>query len=534
MDDGPERSYSPRLLAIIFGLFVVGRGFYPGLYEYAVSNQTNQFPLIRHALDPTYLAADWTVAARTGFGSPRFFYTQFVAAFVELLGFPAAVFLLYLLGTVVILAAAYRIVTTLFGDRLVAVLVIGAMISPLTDVIDLGGNVLVKSYLIPSHLANALILVGLYWTLQRRYRPAFGVLGVATLFHVVNGFWMSVVAGLCAVAIEAWSPLRNADLREAIGRIPWDGAAIYGVISLVGIAPMLAENATTDAGWRGVYLMAWVRHPHHYVPSTWPVWQVALAILFTAVAVGAMVVFGDRLFADTRAKRAGVVWTAALVVVFVAGWLFTEVVPVAFLIKLQPYHVDDFLFLVLYGAVFALGIEVADRLLLALDLDPSTVIQWGTTATLVVVVVSASMIAGFDVVDGPDYGSDLQSTYEWIETETPRDAVFIASPTQDGFRWESSRAMVVNIKSFPFRPTAMTEWGRRIADICNLDRPLTHDGLGRCGSNYETLPETTVERQAAEYDACWMLTTNRSYSFERRFSNDEYVVYYLDDVSGCR
>lgn len=533
MSDGSEWSYSPRLLAIIFGLFILGRGFHPGLYGYAISNQTNQFPLIRHTLNPTYLAADWTVAARTGLGSPRFFYTQFVAVFVDLLGFPTAIFLLYLLSTVVILAAAYRIITILFNDRLVAVLSIGAIISPLTGVIHLGGNMLVKSYLIPSHLANALILVGLYWTFQRRYRPAFGILGVATLFHIVNGFWMSVVAGVCAVAIEAWSPLRDGDIREAIDRVPWGGAAIYGAISLIGVVPILVENAATDAGWRGVYLMAWVRHPHHYIPSTWPVWQLILVIVFIIVAVGAMVVFGDRLFADTRAKRVGLAWAAALVVVSVVGWLSTEVIPVEFLIKLQPYHVDDFLFLILYGAVLAFGVKMVEQVLLELNLNPSTVIQWGTTATLVVVLVVASMIAGFGVVDGPDYGTDVQSAYEWIETETPQDAVFIASPTQEGFRWESSRAMVVNIKSFPFRPEAMAEWGKRIGDICDLDQPLTHDALDQCGLNYETLPESTIKEQATEYDACWMLTTNRSYSFDRRFSNDEYVVYHLDDVSGC-
>ena len=57
--------------------------------------------------------------------------------------------------------------------------------------------------------------------------------------------------------------------------------------------------------------------------------------------------------------------------------------------------------------------------------------------------------------------------YEWIQGNTPNDAIFIIPPTMEDFRLRANRAIVVDWKAFPFKDSAIIEWRDRIFDVTN-------------------------------------------------------------------
>lgn len=533
------RRYSPQILITLAVVVTIARGFSEGLYAYGISNQTSQLPLIKHAIDPTYLSTDWNVMVRTGLGSPRFIYTQFVATISHVFGIPVTVFGIYILSTAIGVGALYLLLNEVFEDRFVSILTIGTVLSPLTRYINLGGNALFQQYLIPSHLANALILLGLAIVVRKRYRLGFTVLGIATLFHVVNGFWMSLVAGVCVVAMECSQSLRSGNMREAVKRVPWTAAGIYGTIALIGVVPLLLENLSNSTSFHSIYLMAWVRHPHHYIPSTWPRIPLIVTMIFTVGTTSLLWYFRGVVFATKRSSRFVFTWIGTLSIIFIGGGVFTELYPVSTIIKLQTFHVDDFLFILLYGGVWKLGVDLFytfSNEIIANDIITSPhFLSQAAVVCLTVTLLLAVAVSGvnFTAYEEPQYSSSLSESYDWISTETPEDATFIASPALQGFRLETSRAMVVNTKSFPFRPTAMEEWGERIKTVCNISGQLTNSKLSSCETTYEHLEEDTLRQTAARYDVCWVLSRNQTYSFDQEFSNNKYTVYHLQNSTHC-
>jgi hypothetical protein len=526
--------YSHRVLLLLAVLIIIARGFYDPLYEYGLSNHTNLLPLIMHTVDPTYLSADWVTMVRTGVGSPRFIFISSVAAVAKMFGIPATVFVIYVLSTAVGICALYLLLNHLFEDRLVAILTIGTVLSPVVAIIDLGGNSLFQSYLIPSHLANTLILVGFTFVIRRQYRRGFAIFGIATLFHLSNGFWMSVVAGIYVMLFEFFESIQDLDLSKAIQRVPWTAAGIYGIIVLGGLAPLLQENLTSSTDFYPVYLMAWVRHPHHWVPSTWVLWQLAATVFFTAGTTVLLYYFRKNVFASKQSAIFAFTWIGSLSAIFVAGGIFTEVYPIPTLIKSQMFHVDDFLFVLLFGGLWKLGLYLFRRISGGILDSPSEFLSRVTVVFLVIVLITTPILgAQFEIYKTSDQSSSLSESYDWISEETPEDAVLIANPGLAGFRLETGRAMVVNIKSFPFRPTAMIEWGERIKSVCGIQQQLTNSRLFECKSSYPTLDEEIIRRTAIKYDSCWVLSRNQTYSFDRKFSNDEYTVYHLQNSTHC-
>lgn len=423
----------------------------------------------------------------------------------------------------------------LFNDISVVMLTIGSVLSPLHRVFDFGGNVLFNSYLLPSHLANALILLGYVFVIKRRYRYGFAIFGIATCFHVVNGFWMAVVAGICVVTIECLQSLRSHEIGEAVKQVPWTAAGIYGAIALVGVLPLLVENFSTSTGFKSIYYMAWVRHPFHYVPSTWPLWQLVVTsgfIIFTTIF---MWVFRHKIFDSTQSALFTFTWIITLQLIFLSGGIFTEVYPIPTIIKLQPFHVDGFLFVLLYGGLWKGGVHLFDRFIKNHTSSSSEVLTKIFILCLVgILIIAPIMGASFIVYDSPEYTSELSESYDWIAAETPENATFITSPTKASFRIGTSRAQVVDIKSFPFKPKAMIEWGERIKHVCGATSQLTSQDKLNCDRTYQNLSENTIRKIALRYDSCWVLSRNQTYSFDKRYSNEKYTIYHLQNSTHCQ
>lgn len=560
----PERYNRFQLTAVFVSVIIAYIITAPPIYRYGVSNHNTQLILIKNTLEPSYLANDWYVDAATGFGTPYYYYVELVAMISGIIGLPNAVFLLYLLSLIGIVAGIWFFIAEIYQDQLVATISVGLILAhgaALPGIIpfppSLGGNSLFRSFFIPSHFANAFILIGLVYAVKARYRYSFALLGIATVFHVVNGFWIAVTVGLCAVAVEAGPDLREKKLRLAIKKIPWDAALVYGVISSLVILPLLYSQLSIDSGFDATYINAWVRNPHHFILSTWSTVGTAITILFILVAIFLIYLFGDLLFSTERDRLFAFSYILSLVsIMFFGGYVFTEIMPISTIINLQPYRIDDYLYLILYGGVAKLIVIGLYQTSQRFSSDPTRFPISVILAVVIVVTViwtvpvmmtqmgsdrfveshnqgfGANQSVSEIYIQTPSHDEDLKEAYRWIETETPEDAVFLAPPSQQGFRLGTSRALVVDFKAFPPGGEGPVQWEQRMNAVCNADiRQYDNSGFSiseACDDGFYNMTESEMKMVAESYNADWVLTKNGDYSFQHEYSAGDYHIYKID------
>lgn len=135
-------------------------------------------------------------------------------------------------------------------------------------------------------------------------------------------------------------------------------------------------------------------------------------------------------------------------------------------------------------------------------------------------------------IQTPQHAEDIKEAYVWIETESPLNATFLAPPDSQGFRLSTSRARVVDFKSFPFPGDAPVEWKSRMDDVCNADiRKLSNQDLyitEACSDGYKDLTEEQINHLSEKYEANWILTKNESYDLHHAYSAGEYHIYRIE------
>lgn len=539
------RQYPTSLLALFASLIVLGVALTTdALYAYGVSNHNSQIPPMRHMIDGTYLATDWYVSTQLGFDNPRFYYYRLVSTIGEVIGIDVAIHVIYAVTAVAMLWSLWTLSNRLFGDRLVTLVVLAFFLSDVTNVINIGGNILFRHILIPSFLANTLVLFAFTRLLRGHYRTTFGLLGVATLFHVITGVWMGIVAGLCVVAIEAGESLRERRYTDAVRAIPWDAALLYGAISLLSVGPIALANL--GSGPSTTHIHAWIRNPHHLSLSY--MWGPELLGTLTLCVFGIALLYwyGSDLFTDASAVRLVAVWVGSLSLLFVLGGVvFVELYPLDPVVKLQVFHLDDYLLFVVVGVIAKVAVLRSRGYFEETGRDPATATMLGAILLGAVVVLVGSLVlipaaeqseTDFerDLIEmGPHLDDDLRETYTWIEHNTPRDGIFLTPPGRINFRMETGRAQVVDFKSYPHVPEHMIEWERRMADVCAVDSLSSLDGAGfdlvaPCDRRFNHLPREQIDTLSDRYEADYVLTRNGDLDLDVVFTTDSYYVYAVE------
>ena len=541
-------SYSRRQLFILIS--TIGFAYLittPPIYRYAISNQTVHLPIVEHVLNPSYLANDWYVNSAGGFDSPRYFYTRTIALISQLVGLPTAVFILYISATVATIIGLWTLIYEIFNDKLVATIAVGITLAHLTAGLpapDLGGNSLIGSYLDPDKIANPILIVGLIYSIREEYTKGFFFFGLGTLFHVVNGFWIALATGISVAAVEAWPNLREKNYKQSIINVPWHSALIYGIISSVVIIPLYMANFTSEVSETAVYIDAWIRHPHHKILTSWNPWLTAATI--GAVVVGCFLLFYFRfvLIPNKQKRQFIIVYTLSLLsIMFLGGYIFVEVIYVPSITQLQAFRIDSFIYVVLYGVLAKLTVFILHRCGYKMNIKPGTFV----ISMLCIIIILATVGWGIPFavahqgsnqslseiyIQTPSHGEDLENSYAWIQSNTPRDSVVLAPPSESGVRLATSRAIVVNIKSFPFRHDAILEWEERLNTVCDMN-VREHEGnvssiVQSCEENYHNLTESEIKYISKTYRADYAISKNSSYNFpiEEKFGN--YTIYRIN------
>ncbi len=348
MSQNPTITHPRRLPSGYLALFCLLVGGVAALwgYSYIGGNQVEQLPLVMRAIDPTYLANDFFVNT-FGPTSPRYFFAELIALLARLAPLPAVY-----LGLTILCNSLSALVTALFardlfdGSDAAALFAALAVMSAKTFWLGYY-NVVYHTPLEPSLLVMPLLLACIWAGLRRRPWLSLAAAGLATLFHPLMGLETGAIM-LGVMAIEAFLARKTqpANLRALLG-----GGAILAGFAVIVLLPN--RSAPSIPPQQFIQILAFFRHPHHYVPSTWGLWQYAQAAAFL-VPVGFAWRLGYRSYARLKQlTRPLLALCAILALLCLGGYVFVELLPMRLWVTAQTFRL---LFIVKWlGLVLAAG-----------------------------------------------------------------------------------------------------------------------------------------------------------------------------------
>lgn len=246
-------------------------------YSFGTGDQGEQLPPVLRLLDPNYLTRDWFVNSTQGFG-PRTFYSHFVALPAQLIGIEAAFVLIHFICWGLFAWGAGRLAQRLLAKdeenptRFFAAALAAWMFFAWGKRVT-GANSWMSSSLTPAEIANMIgIWAIVFWLEGRRFAASLLVL-VAGGIHPLIG-----PLGGMTLAFASWWSERGVAARPETDttseRIPLTAWLVLGASILIPlIAGYLGDRGTTiltpEQKQQAIYILAFERHPWHYVPWEW-------------------------------------------------------------------------------------------------------------------------------------------------------------------------------------------------------------------------------------------------------------------------
>ena len=232
-------------------------------YHYGTDNHIEQLPIIYRVIDPSFLVNDFFVNATASFG-PRSYFAHFIALLAAFMPLPWVYLGLTAFANVLVAVISFLFGRELFKNDLAGAL--AACVVMGVEGFDLGGAAYVRlNSLVPATLIMPLILLSIWAAVRQKPLLAAGLAGVASLIHPVLGLEtgaialvMVVVSGFVCRGERGWG-FHPASVLA--------GAAVLIALGALTIVPY--ESLPRISSSQFIQIVAYFRHPHHYVPSTW-------------------------------------------------------------------------------------------------------------------------------------------------------------------------------------------------------------------------------------------------------------------------
>jgi hypothetical protein len=328
----------PRLHLAFIVLFCLLIGLLTSIwgYSYVGGNQVEQLPLVMRAADSSFLSNDFFV---NGFdrASPRFFFAGLLALLEKVIPLPGVYLLLTILCN-----SLTALVTALFARDLFDGSDGAALFTALSVMVAktfwLGySNVIYRTPLEPSLLVMPLLLLAIWAGLRQRPLVCAIAAGTAALFHPLMGLETGAIA-LSVLALEQLAHRtrpdrfqRSANLQVLLGA----GAILAGFAAVV-LAPN--SRAPHISSQQFIQIMAIFRHPHHYLPSTFGIWQYVQAAVFVLPVAVAWRLGRSTCSGIRQLIQPMLFLCAILAVLCLGGYIFVEFIPTRLWVTAQTFR----------------------------------------------------------------------------------------------------------------------------------------------------------------------------------------------------
>lgn len=340
------------LFSILIGILAT---LYGG-YAYGSGHHLDHEPVVRRAMDPTFLTNDFYTNANDGFG-PRYYFSRLVAALAALIPLPFVYFLLTMVSNCLVALITALAARDLFRSSGIAALLACAVVMSI-ETFSLGsGAIMYAAQLNPGRLAMPLVLLSVWAGLRQAPILCAASAGFASLLHPTFGLEAGAVAlgGILLVKL-----LRREG--PSVGTIA-AGVVILAAFAAANIVPYRSMVRCVDSR-QFVDIVARFRKPHESLPSSFgkPAYLEAAGFL---LAAGISWLWWKRDSGTDGRHVAGVASVVALIILLcIPGYFFVEVVPTRIWAVAQTFRLLILLKwggLVLFSGTIARLLEARSR-----------------------------------------------------------------------------------------------------------------------------------------------------------------------------
>ncbi|QDU57193.1 DUF6798 domain-containing protein [Aeoliella mucimassa] len=488
-------------------------------------NEPHYLCRLRHALEPQYCPNDLFLE------SPDAHYT-FVLAFAwmtQVMSFTAAAWVGRLACWFALSWAWLRLSWTVVPRPLYASLAAAIVITAIAEG-NFAGEWLVGGFEAKT-VAYVFVVLGLRCWVLNKWNWTWAHLGIASAWHALVGGWSVLIL------LKLWGAIYRFE-QSFRGMLP--GLAIGGIVALAGVVPALALSmgASPEVRNEAAEIYVFERLPHHLAPlHKKPGWITERAGRHAVVAT----LFVAMLF--VRRKELGGTWRAlkddpaGRIAQYAVGAAVLAMIGMVIELALwnHPSAAASWLRyywfrLVDVAVPMALALLWIAELRLLLERKD----RWATPLLLSTILLAGYPIAerytdflyhpiGISDRKARDF-DDWMACCEWIEANTPTDAMFLTPRGNTSFKWYAKRAEVVTYKDVPQDAEHLVEWRRRLYDVFKPDGDRSQPWI----SCYGELGADRVDELAQAYQVDYILTgLDPPLPYPIVFMTDTYVVYQL-------
>lgn len=488
-------------LVIFFSILTLSVLYTNANYHFGDLNQVEHLPHIYVKIDKHYLERDFYTSYAKHI-NPRYYYSLLLAKISKYIPVKWIFYLLTLFSNFMILAITYYISKILTSNYLLSYLVLLILI--LFNEPNIGkATMILDSYLTPQLMAISLVLISFVTSLKRKY-------WTSSLFLILSIFIHPTIAILMLLPTLISIMFNKIKLQYIL--------FLFFTVFLVTYFAFIRNSVTNIINDKTyIYLLAYFRHPHHYIPSSFPIRDYYIFILLE-------ILYGITLWHLIKLKINCTVYKIffitniyCLFLMFI-GYLFVEIIPVKQIVQLQVFRI---VFYIRWTSIITITItlyEFTKQIVSKRRLRYLLVV-------LILIIVYSNFIHHNRNILKPDISPRLSRNrsklFEFILNNTDKNALFITPYDFGDLRTNVKRAIIVDWKSFPFNEKYMVQWYSRIRDIYG-DQPEKFD------SNYHQIGDVRLFKLKNKYNANYaILYTETETNFKISYSDSHYKLVNL-------
>jgi hypothetical protein len=313
---------SPRfniylISAILFGIITTIKT-YSG---YGVGNHIEQLPLILRSLDSNYLLNDFFV--NEGIKSiARQNYISLISAIAgSKENLPVTFFLLTLISNISISVITFLSGYKVFNNSNLTGLVASAFVMSIYT-FSLGRfGISFQGMLLPSSIAYPFVLAAILFILNDKLLIGIILCSLISLIHPLIGI---EVGGILFIIFFSFSFLSKEKITKHKYLEIIFSFIIFSAFTLITVIPQMNQQEIDNDIY--IYILAYFRHPHHYIPSSFSIYSYIFSMLFSASMF--ITYFSGQKYRDARMNFKLAILIITIFSLFICGYIFVEIIPI--------------------------------------------------------------------------------------------------------------------------------------------------------------------------------------------------------------
>ena len=313
-----------------------------------VTDHYEQIPLVKRAIDSSFLKNDWFVNSYENF-NVRFYFVHFMALLSKVIGLETAYHLVYVLALFFSLLTVYKIAVLLTKNKTTSL--IALLAGAITASTVFGSYDLIKEILVPATLSTPFALFSVYYLIKEKYYLSAVFGGLATIFHI--NVWVHL-----ALLIGFYILIFSRDLKKLV----FTGLIFFAFGSL-NLVPSVMQVIAGGSGMSSpefIRIIGFVRHPGHtYLFTEWGKRDIVISATYLLLVIISFIrVYMGKLI-EKKSLNVTLLFMILPFVFSIIGMIFTYLIPMKFIVQMQ--FLRSMVFFKLFGGVI-IAAYLADNL----------------------------------------------------------------------------------------------------------------------------------------------------------------------------